>query len=813
MASSLILQGGSATQNSIKESVTQNSHGFSVGNAIRYDVVQQKWVSSRANSAENAEVAGVVSAVADSNTFQITYSGWIDIPQFNGLSLPAMFLSDVVNGGLTGSPPSAIGTVVKPVLVRASSGTGHVVVNYLGTQIGGSSTVAIDEIQPVGTIMPFAGSQIPDTWLECNGVSYSTSTYAELYNRVLYDTEPRVPMYGHVVTLTGVNVSANIGVNDIVQFKNNTSAWSGGLYDSNAEIIGVVLAVTTTTAVVQTLPVYNSTTKTFSSPNVTFKSGNGTGTATGTSEYRFLTPVGAVRGGGGSISFTTTSITHFNTPDMRGRFTLGRNATAQSETLESDTNYSSSLDAYQQGVFGGQESVPTPVTSVGSGSGVNAVAPFANNLMPNMPPFLAVRYIIKAKPYTRAAIIEGIEVPYNQLLVGDIRSGVLRGGVGSGDDLVFRTNTGNNLGTERMRLMNAGRLGIGTNTPGYSVEVVESSTPTIAVRSSATPPSGGVQAVAFLSAHGGSSAGVGSLTNVPLCLYTNGVERARLLTGSSSSLGIGTTGPVTTLSIYNGGESTSLNTFNQALTSAGILIETDYTAAAYTPGIFWSTKNDNNTKPKAGINVYEAGQGTALLFGTSNSYATGLTNNAVKINHLGHLSVGLTLADALSSQSVPLGVSGAVQADSYSFRSSTTTPKITNNGGQTGIEWSLNSGGSLLIKTGSSSTATSLTRITVTDTSTVIAGLLDCTAGGFLVNSNTTTGALDLPIGSIVCVNVGSTGIARNGTTSIYLSSDQKEYTSIFAGNTGTLVGTWRVRGVCSTNGSTIIQLAQRVVS
>jgi len=34
MASSLILQGGSATQNSIKESVKQNTHGFSVGNSF-----------------------------------------------------------------------------------------------------------------------------------------------------------------------------------------------------------------------------------------------------------------------------------------------------------------------------------------------------------------------------------------------------------------------------------------------------------------------------------------------------------------------------------------------------------------------------------------------------------------------------------------------------------------------------------------------------------------------------------------------------------------------------------------------------------
>lgn len=87
------------------------------------------------------------------------------------------------------------------------------------------------------------------------------------------------------------------------------------------------------------------------------------------------------------------------------------------------------------------------------------VTPGTNGLVANMPPYTVVRYIIKATPYTRAAIIDGLDLPYPNLLVSDLRDGTLRPG-GSGEDLLFKTNTGSG-GVERMRLTNDGRLGIG----------------------------------------------------------------------------------------------------------------------------------------------------------------------------------------------------------------------------------------------------------------------------------------------------------------------------------------------------------------
>jgi len=92
------------------------------------------------------------------------------------------------------------------------------------------------------------------------------------------------------------------------------------------------------------------------------------------------------------------------------------------------------------------------------------------------------------------------------------------------------------------------------------------------------------------------------------------------------------------LNIYNQDESGTLTDFTQAVTKAGLLITTDLTNTAYTPGIFWSTQDNNPTKPKAGIYLYEdTTNGTSMYFGTSNAFATGITNATALIDPAGHI--------------------------------------------------------------------------------------------------------------------------------------------------------------------------------
>jgi len=122
----------------------------------------------------------------------------------------------------------------------------------------------------------------------------------------------------------------------------------------------------------------------------------------------------------------------------------------------------------------------------------------------------------------------------------------------------------------------------------------------------------------------------------------------------AGNVGIGTATPATKLTIYDSGESTTQTTFTQGLTNAGLHILTDFTVDAFTPGLFWSTTNNNPNKPKAGVYLSETGAGTQMHLGTSNNYATGITHEVI-VNEVGNVGIGtaspphkLTINDTLS---------------------------------------------------------------------------------------------------------------------------------------------------------------------
>jgi len=473
MGSSLILKGGASVPRTVQETITR-SNSFVTGDVVRFDPAagpQGTWYKSQANSADNAEVVGVVLS-ASASSFDVVYGGYLQLSAFSGVSAPVLFLDSVVPGGLTTNPPSAIGSVVKPVLTRTTTAGGYVVTNYLGTQIGGSSTISVDEIQPVGTIMPFAGTAIPDTWLECNGASYAVGDYPELYAKLQASSGDRTPLYGYIATLNGTNISTVLAAGDYIQFKTNTGAWTGsGVFSTtNADVLAIVLSVTSTTAVVQVIPIYSGTNKNFTVSSTIPTGGGFVGSELGTGNYRAY-------GSNGttfkliSLTITSVSLTHFNTPDLRGRFALGTNTTAIGE-LESDGAFFSSISGvYPLASEGGQEFT---IANAGMATGTSAyttTTTVSSGSLPNMPPYLAVRYIIKAKPYTRAAIIDDIDIPYSQLLITDLRT---RNIGGSNADLVFKTNRDGDtgLGTEEMRLSGTtGRLTLHENNGTYDVSI------------------------------------------------------------------------------------------------------------------------------------------------------------------------------------------------------------------------------------------------------------------------------------------------------------------------------------------------------
>ena len=408
MGSTLVLSGGAANTKTLKELLAQTSHGLAVGDVVRVDPSTSRYLKAKADNATNAEVVGIVNNVVDVDNFEVTYSGYISIPSLAGVSYPVMFLSGQTAGELTNTPPSFIGSVVKAVASRNHLSGGYIVTNYLGTQIGGSSTVSIDEVQPVGSITPYAGAVIPETWLDCNGASYAIADYAELYAKLLGSGGP--PIYGYVATLTGTNVSSVLSVGDFIQYKTTSTAWSGTgspLTGSNADILAVVLSVTATTAVVQTLPIYSNSK--FTSTSTVFGNGVFVGSETGTGNYRAYTTASAFKAV--SLTINSASVTHFNTPDLRARFPVGVNTSPIGES-EADNTYNSSLGQFSLGEEGGSETIAQIATVAGWNAGADEVpVPTGTSIKP---PYLATKYIIKAKPYTRAAIVEALDFPYSE---------------------------------------------------------------------------------------------------------------------------------------------------------------------------------------------------------------------------------------------------------------------------------------------------------------------------------------------------------------------------------------------------------------
>lgn len=510
MGSALYLSGGVQSTDRLVKTISQ-AHTFKIGDVLRFDVASGQYTKAQANSAFNSEVVGVVSAISPVN-FTLTISGQIDdlnsVSYLAGITSPVLFLSGSTAGQVTPNPPSAIGSVIKPILIRNQTTQTYVVNNFLGTQIGGSSTVSIDEIQPVGTIMPYAGSVIPETWLACNGNSYALASYPELFSKCTYQTGEQTPLYGHVVQMQFSSGSAtwhgSVQVGDYVIINQAAVTPTTAAYD----LIGIVLNKTAPLLsgslglTVQIIPKYSTTTKTFSIAN---KRVVGTSAVVAYAEVGLTTIRGAAGSQAGTVN--TVTITHFNVPDLRGRFPLGVNTTALGE-MESDiTNYSGISGVYSLGAEGGEEyhrltigelpththSAPTTngvaaaagtgfelggwngtavVSSTGYDYGARAApteATGSNELHNNMPPYTAFQYIIKAKPYTRAALIDGVDLPYERLLIRDTNANSLETELlsgFSGGDLVFYTSSGETtkLGTERMRLKNSGNLAIGTAT-------------------------------------------------------------------------------------------------------------------------------------------------------------------------------------------------------------------------------------------------------------------------------------------------------------------------------------------------------------
>lgn len=91
------------------------------------------------------------------------------------------------------------------------------------------------------------------------------------------------------------------------------------------------------------------------------------------------------------------------------------------------------------------------------------------------------------------------------------------------------------------------------------------------------------------------------------------------------------------LSSYTDGDPTNIKTALGVAT--GLQLRTGRSLPTTLPPLMWSN-SDNPTKPKAGIWTDAGASSSKLVFGTSNNYATGITNSAVTIDGSGSVGIG-----------------------------------------------------------------------------------------------------------------------------------------------------------------------------
>jgi len=118
-------------------SVTQAAHGFSVGNLLTYSGSNDTYALAKADTAQDAEVVGIISATT-TNTFTLVTSGVITT--LSGLTAGTTYwLSPTSAGNYTSTPPSTAGQINKPVLLAVDT-TSAIYQNFRGDVIPGSST-------------------------------------------------------------------------------------------------------------------------------------------------------------------------------------------------------------------------------------------------------------------------------------------------------------------------------------------------------------------------------------------------------------------------------------------------------------------------------------------------------------------------------------------------------------------------------------------------------------------------------------------------------------------------------------------------
>jgi hypothetical protein len=246
------------------------------------------------------------------------------------------------------------------------------------------------------------------------------------------------------------------------------------------------------------------------------------------------------------------------------------------------------------------------------------------------------------------------------------RIGTLFGASGSSLQFGTSNNYASGITNTAMTIDPSGNVGVGINNGGAYGKFGVGGSSYQALFALSSDASG---AVGILAANSSSEVRMGSATNHPLALYTNGTEKARIDT--SGNVGIGTSTPST----Y--GILATLGNINNSATALG-------TADAATVSILNNSIGGLGTRASISMNIASLGKsvisgyyaafngsndiGTGLQFGTQTNAAGG-TVERMRIDQNGNVMVGTTTARGKlhSSSSSFNPIAGNVWATTAAF--------------------------------------------------------------------------------------------------------------------------------------------------
>ena len=243
--------------------ITQSSHGFTVGKVLKSSGSDGAYATALANTAANAEVVGIVVQVIDANTFTMALSGRITVDGAvpNVTAGSVLFLSASSAGDLTSTEPTTAAQISKPVAVVTTADSEMLMVNYRG-EIISSSTESWDvngselilDVDGDTSLHANTDDQIDVQISGADDFRFTANTLSVLSGSTLsIDSGATLANSG---TITGFNSTSyavtqsshGFAVGKVLKSSGSAGAYATSQADSaaNAEVIGIVTVVADT---------------------------------------------------------------------------------------------------------------------------------------------------------------------------------------------------------------------------------------------------------------------------------------------------------------------------------------------------------------------------------------------------------------------------------------------------------------------------------------------------------------------------------------------------------------------------------------